>query len=220
MRNPKRQSSTVNLCRLHYLRLQNPKSSSTSSPSSRSSASSSSTSAPTAPHSQVIILSSHQRPPLLSSNYLYLILTVLFLFVSDLAQFNGFKRPAQHIGIMQILLEFLYFFVFVLCIRLLFFWLISSCRFRQDWRCRAIYWAPKKRCFGDPKPPELARAAKKTTLPQISPTPKTRRFLSRIFRLIPRFPHVRISQWNHTCACFPYLFIFPYKSFFIFGCQM
>lgn len=97
-----------------------------------------------------------------------------------------------------------------------FFWLISSCRFRQDWRCRAIYWAPKKRCFGDPKPPELARAAKKTTLPQISPTPKTRRFLSRIFRLIHRFPHVRISQWNHTCSCFPYLFIFPYKSFFYF----
>lgn len=162
------------------------------------------------------LLPSHRRPPLLSSNYLYLILTVLFLFVSDLAQFNGFKRPAQHIGIMQILLEFLYFSVFVLCICLLFFWLISSCRFRQDWRCRAIYWAPKKRCFGDPKPPELARAAKKTTLPQISPTPKTRRFLSRIFRLIHRFPHVRISQWNHTCSCFPYLFIFPYKSFFYF----
>ena len=71
------------------------------------------------------LLPSHRRPPLLSSNYLYLILTVLFLFVSDLAQFNGFKRPAQHIGIMQILLEFLYFlflfYAFVCCVFLINF---------------------------------------------------------------------------------------------------
>lgn len=97
-----------------------------------------------------------------------------------------------------------------------FFWLISSCRFRQDWRCRAIYWAPKKRCFGDPKPPELARAAKKTTLPQISPTPKTRRFLSRIFRLIHWFPHVRsLSGITRAPAFLIYLY-FRINLFFYF----